>query len=320
MKPGKVSNAILKRSVLKQIKKREEYADKPGIGIDTGYLRTEKNNLPAVYSSVSVGSPWNVYKAANNIYAAGARPVAAELGIVLPIHAEEAALRLLMEELEHECGMHGMQISGGHTTVSSIVEQPVISVTALGIAAGDRLLSPRQIMPGQDIVMTKWIGIGGIRQIIAKNRTEILKFYREAVLDKAYGEEEDLSVEREAGLAYEQVSYMHDVSEGGIFAALWDLAEAAKVGLQVDFKKIPVKQEIIEICEIFDMNPYELESTGALLCVTGNGNELVKKLTDNGVRAAVIGTVTQGHDKIIVNVDETRYLDAPKVDELYRFI
>lgn len=61
---------------------------------------------------------------------------------------------------------------------------------------------------------------------------------------------------------------MHDLSQGGIFTALWEMAERAGVGLEVDLKRIPVKQETIELCEYFDINPYNLYSAGALLIGT----------------------------------------------------
>lgn len=58
---------------------------------------------------------------------------------------------------------------------------------------------------------------------------------------------------------------MHDVTEGGIFGALWEMAEASGVGLDIDLKKIPIRQETIEICEVYDINPYLLISSGAML-------------------------------------------------------
>lgn len=171
------------------------------------------------------------------------------------------------------------------------------------------------------MILTKWIGISGIRQIIAKNRPEILRFYREDVIEKAQGNAQDMSVGEEAFLAARAgVTGMHDVSEGGIFAALWDMAEAGKVGLDIDFKKIPVRQEIIEICEIFDVNPYELESCGALLMTADNGHDIIKILSDAGIKASVIGRTTADHNKILRNDDEVRYLDTPNRDEVYRFI
>ena len=309
MNPGKVSNSILKRSVLKQIKKREEYAAKPAIGVDCAYISLQKKDKPAVVSAAAaatgdIAAKNPVQRAANNIYAGGGIPVAAECTVLLPLSAEEAKLREIMETLQKQCEPLGIQISGGHTQGSAAVLEPVVTVTVIGLCDGK-----------------KWIGISGIRQIIAKNRPEILRFYREDVIEKAQGNAQDMSVGEEAFLAAQAgVTGMHDVSEGGIFAALWDMAEAGKVGLDIDFKKIPVRQEIIEICEIFDVNPYELESCGALLMTADNGHDIIKILSDAGIKASVIGRTTADHNKILRNDDEVRYLDTPNRDEVYRFI
>ena len=65
----------------------------------------------------------------------------------------------------------------------------------------------------------------------------------------------------------------HPIGEGGILAALWDMAEGAGIGLSVEMKKMTVRQETIEVCEVFHLNPYQLTSTGAVLMVTPKGEE-----------------------------------------------
>ena len=127
-----------------------------------------------------------------------------------------------------------------------------------------------------------------------------------------------MSVVKESKLAIENgVTAIHDVAEGGIFGALWDMAEAGKVGLEIDFKKIKVKQEIIEICELFDKNPYEIASSGCLLMTYENGYDIVKILKENGISATIIGRTTDSNDKIIYNEGERRFLEPPKRDEIY---
>ncbi|MFQ9346198.1 MAG: AIR synthase-related protein [Coprococcus sp.] len=74
------------------------------------------------------------------------------------------------------------------------------------------------------------------------------------------------------------VSAMHPIGEGGILAALWDMAEGAGIGLSVEMKKMTVRQETIEVCEVFHLNPYQLTSTGAVLMVTPKGEELKERL------------------------------------------
>lgn len=111
---------------------------------------------------------------------------------------------------------------------------------------------------------------------------------------------------------------MHDVTEGGVFGALWEMAEASGVGLDIDLKKIPIRQETIEICEVYDINPYLLISSGAMLIGTDHGSRLVEELTRAGIHASVIGYAVEGRDRIVRNGDEKRFLEPPKTDELYK--
>ena len=53
-------------------------------------------------------------------------------------------------------------------------------------------------------------------------------------------------------------------------------------------KKIPIKQETVEICEVFGLNPYELISGGALLMVTPDGGALVGKFHEAGIPEKIL--------------------------------
>ena len=131
--------------------------------------------------------------------------------------------------------------------------------------------------------------------------------------------EQGVSVFSEAACAIKSgVSGMHDLSEGGILGGLWEFAEKHSVGLEIDLKKIPVRQEIIEICEFYDINPYLLRSGGCLLMTVDNGSELVRELSKVGISASVIGRVTDGNDRVIYNGEEKRFLDLPQADEIYK--
>ena len=82
-------------------------------------------------------------------------------------------------------------------------------------------------------------------------------------------------------------------------------------------KKIPLKQETVEICEFLELNPYELLSGGCLLMATDNGQALTDALAREGIPATVIGRTTAGKDRVIYNEEEKRYLDKPKADQIY---
>ena len=112
---------------------------------------------------------------------------------------------------------------------------------------------------------------------------------------------------------------MQAAREGGIYGGLWELAANYSVGLVADLGHIPVRQETIEVCEYFDLNPYTLMAGGSLLVTCKNGGALVQELARRGIFAAVIGKITEGKDRIIRHEDESRFLEPVRGDELYQY-
>ena len=140
-------------------------------------------------------------------------------------------------------------------------------------------------------------------------------------MKEAMGFSRLLSVVKDAGIAKSiGVSSMHDITEGGVFGALWEVAQASGTGLSIELKEIPIRQETVEICEFYRINPYQLLSTGSLLIVTDNGQELKEVLNRKGIHAELIGKLNDGNDKTIENDGEIRHLDLPAADELYKGI
>ena len=150
---------------------------------------------------------------------------------------------------------------------------------------------------------------------------ELLGRYPKWLVEEAKGFGRYLSVLPEAAVAAEAgASAMHDVTEGGIFGALWELAESSGIGLAVDLKDIPVRQETIEICEFFQINPYGLISSGCMLIALPDGNRLVRELEKHGIHAVVIGKATAGNDRVVHNGEERRFLTPSSPDELYKVL
>ena len=96
------------------------------------------------------------------------------------------------------------------------------------------------------------------------------------------------------------------------------LAEQAGTGLEVSLKKIPIRQETVEICNELDVNPYELSGNGSLLFVTDQGEMLAEQLQQQKIPAAVIGFLSADNDRVIVNGDERRFLEPANTDAIYR--
>ena len=192
-------------------------------------------------------------------------------------------------------------------------------MTGVGKLSKEEMVTTSGLQVGQDLVLTKWAGLEGTAIIANDHEEELLTRYTRDFIKGAQGFMEHISVIKEAriGKGY-GVTAMHDVTEGGIYGALWEIAAASGVGVEVDLKRIPLKQETVEFCEFFDLNPYKLISSGCMLMGTHRGNDLVQALEREGISAAVIGKVTEGHERIVLNEEERRFLEPPKSDEIYK--
>ncbi|CRZ35340.1 hydrogenase maturation factor [Herbinix hemicellulosilytica] len=327
MNIGKIPQTVLKRSVLNQIRhRREEVLLGPAVGEDCGIIAINGDDAVVLSTDPVTGTLqdigiYAVHVAVNDIASSGAEPIGIMLTILMPENYSESDLRNLINNAESICRHLNIEIIGGHTEVTKAVNQPVITVTGIGKIKKENIVKTSKAKPGQEIVMTKWAGLEGTAILAKEKENELITKYPAAFVDGAKKMIDYLSVVPEAKIAVEiGASSMHDAAKGGIFGALWDIGAASKTGLEVDLKKIQLKQETVEICEFYDLNPYMLISGGCLLIVTDRGNMLKDRLKAEGIPAAVIGRITEGNDRIILNGEERRFLEPPKADELYKVI
>lgn len=325
LKIGKVPENVLKRSIIKQIKtKRSEILVGAGVGEDCAIIELGPDEVfvtstdPITGTTHDIGA-LSINVTANDIASSGAEVIGVMLSVLLPEGTCEEELKDMMQQVEAACAKLNIQTVGGHTEITKAVNQPIITVTGFGKVNKSRIITTSGAKVGDDVVVTKWIALEGT-SIIAKEKEEMLKErFAPSFIDSAKSFSNYLSVIPEAAVAARLgATAMHDVTEGGIFGALWEVGQASKVGLSIDLKSIPIKQETIEICEVFGLNPYELISSGSMLITIPNGYDLVRELKNSGISAAVIGKVTEGNDRVLINEDEKRFLEPPKSDELYK--
>ena len=317
----------MKRSILRQIHtKREEVLLGAAVGEDCAAIQLAEDEVFVLSADPITGTAEDIgYLAVqvtlNDLASAGAEPVGLLLTVLLPTEITEPEIRQMVQQAEKACSRANVQIIGGHTEITTAVTRPVITATGVGKAEKGKLISTSGAKAGMDIVLTKWIGLEGTSILAKEKKTELLSRFPESFILKAQEFDQMISVVPEAAVAVRSgVGAMHDVTEGGIFGALWEMAESSGVGLEIELKKIPVKQETMEICEFFGINPYELISSGSMLMAAADGNRLVMDLKQAGIASCVIGKATGGNDRVICNEEERRFLESPKTDELYKVL
>ena len=315
------------RSVLKQVKhRREEVLVGPAVGQDCAIVQVEPDEVLVMSTDPITGTvkdlgSHSIHITANDLAASGAEPIGVMLTVMLPDTVEEPEVKKMMQEAEATCKKLNMEVLGGHTEITNVVRQPLISVTGVGKIKKSRVITTLQVQPEQDIVVTKWIGLEATTILAKEREEELRKRFPAGIVDTAIGFDQFLSVVPESRIAMEHgVTAMHDITEGGVFGALWEMASGAGVGLEVDLKKLPIRQETVEICQYFDLNPYQIMSSGSMMIAADDGHELVRKLEKDGIHASVVGRTNAGNDRILRNGEDVRYLDKPQPDELYKVL
>lgn len=324
---GKIPESVLNRSILKKLSvKRDEVLYGPGIGEDCCVMQFPPEELVVMSSDPITGTTKEIGKlaihiTANDIAASGAELVGVLLTILLPQGFEEAELQVIMKDINHICSDMNVQVLGGHTEVTAAVNQVIVNVTGVGRSTEATLTMTADLEPGDDLVMTKWAGIEGTAIIALEKEAALKNNVKASLIEEAKTYIDMISVVPESRVAVKAgAKAMHDITEGGVYGALWEMASAAGVGFEVQLDAIPIKRSTIEICEHFVINPYELISSGSMLIGSKDGEALVAAMAEAGIHSALIGKVTEGKERLILGDGIRRTLRPPKADELYKVV
>ena len=331
MKTGRLADAVYGRSVHKKLKKLPENILHGAAGDDCAMFSLQKNGDAAaaatytgqmVYGGEHCGK-YGVFAAVSQALAGGCVPKAAVLSLMLPADAQEATLQQIVEEARNAGESLGVPVADVTASVTALVKEPVLTVTVLG-QAGQSLKNARK-KAGMDVIMTKWAGLEGSAILADVCRDRLLERYPEYLVEDAAAFDSCLSVIPELEVLTEaqktfgaEICAICAAGEGGVFRALWNLGTQANAGLEVMLKKIPIRQETVEVCNHLDVNPYELAAGGSLLLLASQGEALVQELNRAQIPAAVIGTVTDNNDRVIINGEERRFLEPAKADEIFK--
>lgn len=106
-----------------------------------------------------------------------------------------------------------------------------------------------------------------------------------------------------------------EVSEGGIWAALYEMARKKKCGFRIFLSEIPLRAETVEICEALRLNPYRLYSD-CLLVLSRSGMRMEKRLHEMQIPSACAGFLTRDPQKQVIGKEEIEYLNRPEADAL----
>lgn len=342
MNPGKITEPQCKRSVLKWLPKNQE-AVIQGAGIGNDYAALQQPGDSQVISALATVSlptfeseKYAYWKALNKLESGGAIPQAVMVNLSLPARGSEERIRKIVQNIAALCESYHISYIGGHTELIEELRTPIVTVIAYGYryAAGN-YPSVRKVEPAQSILMVGTVALETTSMLVSDYWEELNTRYAANYLNMAKEISRDLSLHSVYQLLNihngqkaekpdkpmepcPEITYIHDLSTGGIFAGLWELGEGAGCGIDVSLKSIPIRQETVEVCDYFDVNPYMAFSGGSALIVTPQGEKLSEFLEKHGFSAIMIGQTTGRNDRIVMHENDIRYLTPPKGDDIYK--
>lgn len=297
----------------------------PGNGLDCAAVDCPPGSRLIMSSDPITGAGKDIGRLAvhvscNDLAAFGVKPEAIMLVIIAPVSAEKEQLIEIMEQVSAACIELGTSIAGGHTEISDAVNRFILTATAVGFASGE-LIQSNGARPGDSLIMTKTAGLEGTAIIAADLPDRLTGCLSTDEIEVAKAMISKISVVPE-GLCGRRacVHAMHDVTEGGIMGAAWEMAEVAGLGLEIRRDLIPVDDLTMRICNHLGVDPYRLISSGSMLFATDNPESLLVELSAAGIGAAEIGCFTKSIERVFVANDVIYDLAQPDRDELYKLI
>jgi hydrogenase expression/formation protein HypE len=298
----------------------------PSLGLDFGVVSLGGEKTKGRYLIVSSDPITGVREragwyavnvSANDVATSGNRPGFLQSVILLPEDAAEKDVEQLSADMHRTAKGLGIAIVGGHTELSPGLHRPIVMTTAFAVA--DSYVTAAGAREGDTLMMTKTAGVEGtaILGTDARFNSRLDK----ATVAGAAKYFEKLSVVEEAVRAYKTgaVHAMHDCTEGGVLGALYEMATASGLGLEVAEVNVPVSIETRNICSALDVDPLKLISSGTLLIAVKKGEEdtVSRAIASAGSSATVIGSFTTG--KVILKRGRSRLkISAPPMDEIWK--
>jgi len=331
---GKLDNHTLDRLVLGRTgAPRPEVIVGPGIGedcavLDFGEYECVLSTDPITASASQIGF-LAVHISCNDVASNGVEPIAIILTILLPPDITEEEIDEITRQADEAAKDLGVQIIGGHTEVTDTVTQPLISATAIGRAPKGFSGGRPGPEPGDLIVVTKKLALEGTAIAVTQHEEELRSSLTEEEIEQAKKMFEQISVVREGVIAGRiGTAAMHDVTEGGILGAVWEICSGAGIGAgmgigaEIIARDLPIDDLTMLVCALLDLDPMRLISSGSMLmCVKREKWGLLSSaLSEAGINASVIGSVKPAEHGIVLVMKngEKEMVGPPGPDEIYK--
>ncbi len=303
---GKLPSDTLKRLLDKYAQPGAGVVVGPGIGVDAAVLDIGLPDAcliaktdPITLVSEDIGE-YAVTINANDVACMGGTPKWFTVALILPEgKADEALVERIFTSLSGACAGLGISLVGGHTEVTHGIDRPIVIGHMLGTVPRDGIITSAGARPGDTVILTKGIAIEAVSVIAREKADELQGQYPREFIERCKGfvHSPGISVARDARVALSagKVHCFHDPTEGGLATGLYEIAEAAGVGMEIRESAITVLPEARELMGRYRLDPLGSIASGSLVITAapGDSEKILAALASEGIPASAIGTVKE---------------------------
>lgn len=308
---GKLSTDAL-RDLLRFIKKTPDLIIPPLPGFDAGVHEIGDDMCIVIATDPCLGVPMEwfgwllIHYSASDVALFGARPRFCTVNLLGPPRTRKRVFEKVMEQACNAAEEIGMSIVTGHTGTYEGLSTLVATCTAYGFIQKDKLITPSGARAGDYLLCTKPVGLETLVNFVLTHKK---------IAKKLFGRErtqrltEQVRMQTCVGDALTLagtgcVSAMHDATEGGLIAALNEMADTSNVGFSVDFSRLPITSETQRLAEHFGLTWKQIlsmSSTGTLLAALSphKKDEVIKVLSAQGFGVDIAGVFTESEERLI---------------------
>lgn len=304
---------------------RKEVRVGPRFGVDVSVvdlpggmaMATTSDPLSLIPSLGLEESAWlSVHLMANDMATTGFAPMYGQFVLNLPATFCRQDFKTYWHYIHTFCAELGIAITGGHT---GFIEGQNSTIAGGGtfftIAPQEQLLTSQNASPGDIILMTKQCALSST-SILAMSFPETVKNKAgNEAYQKACGMFYETSSLKDALTAvgkqtrHNDITAMHDVTEGGVLGAIYELVCASDNGAVVFNDQIPIGKIQEDICAIFSINPRYCVGAGSMIitCKKDKAPAVVERLNKENIPCCTVGEIKEKEYgiKLVENDKET---------------
>ena len=270
-------------------------------------------------------SAWlSVHLMANDMATTGYAPMYGQFVLNLPSTFSKNDFNIYWEYVHKFCSEIKVAITGGHTGFIEGQNSTIAGGgTFVAVAPKNKILLSKSAKSGNAILVTKSCAISSAA-ILAMSFPETVKnnagteiyqlacnsFYHTSSLQDALiavGENNE----------HVELTAMHDVTEGGVLGAIYELAIASGNGAIIYNDKIPIAEVQKKVCNIFDLDPRYCIGAGSMIitCEKDATETVINRLAKSNISCVAVGELCEKQSGIrLVEDNETLHLKYVEED------